>query len=139
MPPSALALETATDLAADLEEAQRQGAPLLIMIALDPCPFCHEVRTHYLEPMLRRVASGDAPKVVIREVRLDRDTPLLDFARKRTHHRAWARAQGAKVAPTLIAYSPSGARKGELVGAGMAGFYDAYLEKLLSDARSASR
>lgn len=126
------------NLSTDLQRAEELNVPLIVLVSIDPCPYCLEVRRNYLLPMIRREAARGKPSAMIREVRLDMNWRLTDDRGRETTHREWAAAQGVKVAPTVLAFSAHGTRVGEpLVGAGLAGFYDAYLERLVELARAA--
>lgn len=123
----------ARDFAADALHARARRIPILVLYSQADCHWCEQVRREHLRPLLA------APeKVLLRQVDLDQDRPLLDFDGKHTTHRAFARHHGAKVTPTLAVFGPDGRQPVEpLVGVRIPDYYGAYIERLIerADAR----
>ena len=72
--------------------------------------------------------------ITLREIALDEDAPLSDFAGRRTNHRRFAAGEGARVTPTLIVYGPDGARLAEpIVGFRLADFYAEYVNRAIEE------
>lgn len=73
-------------------------------------------------------------RVVLREIAIDEDAPLTDFAGRRTTHRRFAAGEGARLTPTLILYGPDGRRLAEpLVGYLTADFYAEYVNRTIEE------
>jgi thioredoxin-related protein len=123
----------AADLAADADGMKRQGQVMLVLYSQANCRWCERARSEYLIPLQRNPAWGG--RVVLRQIDLDSDAPLTDFAGRKTTHRAFARGERARVTPTLAIYGPAGTRRGEpIVGFRLADFYGEYIERALEEA-----
>jgi len=71
-----------------------------------------------------------ANRVLLRQIDLDSDAPLKDFAGHATTHRAYAKTQNARLTPTLMFYGPDGKQLAEpIVGFRLADFYGEYIER----------
>jgi thiol-disulfide isomerase/thioredoxin len=120
----------------DLREAAetaREGV-VLVLFSLPGCHYCDEVRAQHLVPLL----AEQRGRVAIVEVDLASRDALHDFSGVRVTQRDFARAQGARLAPTVMAFR-GGERIGEpIVGAKIPEFYGHYLAQLLDRARSPS-
>lgn len=126
-------IAAAHDLAADAMGMKAGRAVMLVLYSQADCAWCERARNEYLIPLQKDPAWR--PRVVLRQIDLDSDAPLVDFAGRKTTHRAFARAERARVTPTLVAYGPDGARLGEpIVGFRVADFYGTYIERLLEEA-----
>ncbi|MBL8521870.1 MAG: hypothetical protein JNK75_14535 [Betaproteobacteria bacterium] len=129
-------LPAATNLAADARIAAQQRLPLVVLVSLEGCGHCDTIRASHLLPLQRSKPAA----AVIRQVELTSTAPLIGFDGRRTTHAEFARAQGARVAPVVLFFDAKGGRAAEpLVGASIADFYGAYLDKGLADARAALR
>ena len=118
-------LPTAVDLRSDSEH----GKAVLVLFSLPGCGYCEVVRAQHLLPMHRE----HARRIAIREVDIASDAPLRDLTGARVSHRQFARTQGARIAPTVMAFGRGGERAGEpIVGAKIPEFYGHYLENLLA-------
>ena len=116
--------------AVDLQRDASEGA-VLVLFSLPGCSYCEAVRTQHLLPMQREQGG----RLAIREVDMASDALLRDFAGARVSQRQFARAQGARIAPTVMAFGRGGGRAGEpIVGAKIPEFYGHYLEELLAAA-----
>lgn len=128
MPPIA----PAQDLAADARDMRARGTVMLILFSRSGCHWCERARNEALLPLQNDPAS--ARRVVLREVALDADTSLVDFAGRRTTHRRFAAGERAHVTPTLVVYGPDGARLAEpIVGFRVADFYAEYVDRAIED------
>lgn len=135
-------LAPARDLQSAGRDAARGGQVVLLVYTLDDCPYCETAMSEYLIPLAASPAYR--PRVRVFEVKMDGEAPLTDFAGRRSTHRAFARAQGVQVAPTVHVFLPTGERAAEpVVGLTLIDFYGAYVDRAidaaLAKARSARR
>lgn len=130
------ALPLAQDLAADARDMARSGAVMLLLFSQADCPWCERARREYLVPL--RDDPAWRGRLVMRQIDIDSGAALTDFAGRRTSHRAFARSEGAKLAPTLGFYAADGRQRAEpIVGFRLADFYGAYIERALREALAA--
>jgi hypothetical protein len=126
-------LPRADNLAADAARMRAARLLLLVLYSQADCHWCEVVRRDHLLPLLERPEGG--ARLLLRQVDIDSDQPLVDFADNRTTHRAFARREGAKLTPTLAIYGPDGRRLAEpLVGVRIPDYYGAYIERLIEQA-----
>lgn len=109
-------------------EARNKRVPVLIAFMQQSCPYCAIARRDYLVPLQ---ADPDwRQRVLIREIDVDRTTPLRDFKGAPTTHKAFARSLGARRVPTLIFFDADGNRIGPpIVGLISEDFYRLYIEQ----------
>jgi thioredoxin-related protein len=122
----------AQDLAADARNMRARGTVMLVLFSQAGCHWCERARNEALLPLQNDPASHR--RVVLREVAIDNDTPLTDFAGRRTTHRRFAAGERAHVTPTLVVFGPDGARLAEpIVGFRLADFYAEYVNRAIDD------
>ena len=127
----------AADLAADARGMSGQGQVTLALYSRADCAWCERARNEYLIPLRNDPAWRS--RVVLRQIDIDSDAPLADFAGRKTTHRAFASGERARLAPTLMIYGPDGARLTEpIVGFRLADFYGVYIERALEEALAKS-
>lgn len=120
----------ATDLQADSKAAAQRKVPVLVLFSSPTCPYCERVKQDYLiamhkDPAYRR-------RVIIREVTVGADTPLVDFDGSRTTEGAFALAHKVYMVPTVQVFDARGNAAGEpIVGLLIADFYFGYLENAI--------
>lgn len=125
-------VEPARDLAADARVMRERRVPLMIFYSRDDCPWCEKARREYLLPLARNANSA----VLVRQVDMDRATPLIDFAGRATTMGAFAVSEKARMSPTLMFYGPDGRQLAEpIVGFRLADFYGAYIDRAIEEAR----
>lgn len=130
----AATLPHAQDLSRALAAARARHEPLVLMVSLDGCAYCHIVRDQYLAPMHRQ----QGLPVVQVDMRSRRQ--LKDVDGRTIVHDDFVRARRVTVAPTLLFLGPKGEELAErLVGGSIPDFYGAYLEQRLEQARSRLR
>ncbi|MBL8486728.1 MAG: hypothetical protein JNK22_06560 [Rhodocyclaceae bacterium] len=131
-PALAAGLPPARDLPAEAGEAADSGQPLVVMFSRRDCSWCEQVRRLHLAPLAREKA-GPVP---VRQVDIDRGTPLVDPQGRATTHRAYARGAGVRLVPTVFFLGPDGRQVAEpIVGAVGSDFYGAYLERGIEQGR----
>ena len=127
-----VSLAPARDLPAEVNQAQRAGHPLIVLVSLEGCPFCRQVRDAFLGPL------RDDRGYQVVQVDLRRRTPVRDFQGELTTHDALTNAWKISVAPTVLFLGSKGRElAGRLVGAYLPDFYGAYLEERIDTARKA--
>jgi len=100
----------------------------MILYSRADCAWCERTRREFLLPLANDPASAD--RVLVRQINLDSDARLIDFAGRATTHRLFATAQHARLAPTLMFYASDGRQVAEpVVGFLLADFYAAYIER----------
>lgn len=125
----------AADLAADGRASRERGAPIVVLFSLPGCPYCEIVRRSHLAPMLRD--PEQSARVIVREVVIDSDAPLLGFSGQRLTHEALARARGVRAAPVVAFWDGEGTPVAEpLRGMLLPDFYAAYLDAAIDSARA---
>jgi thioredoxin-related protein len=132
-------LPAASDLKQLGAESARLKAPIVILFSIPGCPYCHEVRRNYLAP---RLAGGDArvPQFLIREIDITSRERLIDFDGRSVTEAELAERYGVRMVPVVMALDSRGKAIGEpLVGLDRSGFYESYLQTLLSQAQTSMR
>ncbi|MDP1610754.1 MAG: hypothetical protein Q8M11_06825 [Sulfuritalea sp.] len=130
---AANALVEASDLAADARLAAAKGVPLVVLYSRDDCSWCEKLRREHLGPLAR----DPAMPAVVRELHMDRSTPLVDFAGRRTTSADFSRQVQAKFAPTVMFHGAKGEPLADaIVGFRLADFYAAYLDRALQESRA---
>ena len=122
----------ARDLAADAREMRARGTVMLVLYSQADCPWCERARREVLLPLQNDPASRG--RVVLREIALDDDAALTDFAARKTTHRQFSQSEGARFTPTLVVYGPDGNRLTEpIVGFRIADFYAEYVNRAVDE------
>lgn len=125
-------IEPARDLVSDARVMREKRVPLMVFYSRDDCTWCEKARREYLLPLARNANSA----VLIRQVDMDRATPLIDFAGRATTMGAFAVSEKARMSPTLMFYGPDGRQLAEpIVGFKLADFYGAYIDRAIEEAR----
>ena len=105
----------------------------IIMFGAEHCPFCLEMKDLYLEPMLTDANYTD--RVVIREVEIDDDSPMVDFEGAKTLQSVYARRFGVFLTPTLVFLDSKGREKAKkIVGLGDENYFSYYLDEAINKA-----
>jgi len=118
----------AGDLMQVAAEARSKRVPILIAFMQQSCPYCAIARRDYLLPL--QADPQWRHRVLIREVDVDRYTPLRDFTGAATTQRAFARIHEARRVPTLIFFDADGNRVGQpIIGLLSEDFYRLYIEQ----------
>lgn len=122
-------LPTATDLPQALAQALAQGQPLVVMVSLDNCPYCRQVRQSHLGPMSR------GGQVVV-QIDMQHKETLTDWDGQTRSHGDWVKNRRISVAPTVLFFGPDGREVADrLEGASLPDFYGAYLDQRMAQAR----
>lgn len=133
---AAAGLPEPTDLRSEAPRMAREGLPMVVLFSQSECHWCEEART-YLVPMAQGEGSA---KALFRQINLDSDAALADFAGHGTTQRAFARAEGVRFAPTVAVYGAGGEQLVEpIVGMRLADFYGQYVDQAIAAARQRMR
>lgn len=125
---SPASLPLAQDLAADAQRLREHRILLLVLYSQEGCPWCERARREFLLPLANNPAS--AGRVLLRQIDIDHDAPLTDFAGHATTHRAYAKTHNVRFTPTLMFFGPDGNQLAEpIVGFRLADFYGEYIER----------
>lgn len=117
-------LPSAIALADEIAAAVAQGRPLVVMVSLPGCPFCHVVRNSYLAPLAR---DGLASIV---QVDMGSAAKMRDAKGQSITQAQMIKNWGIRLAPTLLFMAQGGREVAErLVGGDSSGFYGAYLDE----------
>jgi len=126
-------LEAARDLAADGRLARESHLPILLFYSRADCPWCERARREHLQPLARE----NPPRAIVRQIDIDQDAALTDFAGKATTHRRFGQGIKARLTPTLAFVGPDGQTVADtIVGYKLADFYGAYIDRAIEDART---
>ncbi|MEK9952802.1 MAG: hypothetical protein VW687_11690 [Curvibacter sp.] len=129
----AATLPRALDLQHELATALARQQPLVLMVSLDACAYCHIVREHHLAPLQQQ----GLPVV---QVDMRSRRPLKGLDGRLIVHDDFVRARRVSVAPTVLFLGPQGEELAErLVGGSIPDFYGAYLDQRLEQARTRLR
>lgn len=124
---SAGGLVHATDFKADAKTASQRKVPVLVLFSSPSCAYCDRVKSDYLIPMHKDPAYRK--RVIIREVTVGADAPLVDFDGSATTEGAFALAHQVHMVPTVKVFDTRGNEASEpIVGLLIADFYFGYLE-----------
>jgi thioredoxin-related protein len=122
-------LPDAVALNKELAKALQAGKPLLVMVSLPGCPFCHVARTNFLGPLL---AQGQP----IVQLDMKDARPVHDLAGQLTTPDQLIRQWAARIAPTVLFFGRGGQEVApRLEGAVVPDYYGAYLDERLEQAR----
>jgi hypothetical protein len=122
-------LPSATDLPQALAQALAQGQPLVVMVSLDNCPYCRQVRQSHLGPLWR------GGQVVV-QIDMQHKETLIDWDGQTRSHGDWVKNRRISVAPTVLFFGPNGREVAQrLEGASLPDFYGAYLDQRLEQSR----
>jgi thioredoxin-related protein len=126
-------LTMASDLARDVRDAATSGRALVVLYSSPGCPWCARVRREYLAPMQRNPEF--AARMIVREISLGSDAPLIDPRGVMTTHRDFARSENVRMTPTTAFMGAQGkAAAPPIVGFPGGDFYGAYFEEKLQAA-----
>jgi thioredoxin-related protein len=132
---SSVRLAPALDLAADARAAAASGRALVLLYATADCPWCRRVRQEFLIPMQR--SPVDAKRVLVREIDIESNRPLVGVDDEPTTHARFATARGLRFVPVVTFHGADGVETAErLVGFRTADWYGAYLDRRIDTARS---
>lgn len=127
-------LSGAVDLVSDGAAMRAAKVPMVVLYSQAGCSYCDEART-YIVPMANEPAN--AKRALFRQIDIDSDAALTDFAGQSTTHRRLAGQLGARVTPTVSVLDADGRTLVEpIVGMRLADFYGQYLDNAIDDARA---
>jgi thioredoxin-related protein len=128
--PSAYALTSVEDFAADARLMRERRIPMLLLFSADGCSWCEHARQMVLDPMA--ADPGNANRVLIRQVNIDHRTRVADFSGKPTTHLDFAALHKARLTPTLMVLDADGREIAEaIVGVRLLDFYGTYVDRAI--------
>ena len=123
-------LQPADDLAQVAAEARAKRVPVMVAFMQETCPYCAVARRDHLLPL--QADPQWRNRVLIREIDVDRSTPMRDFSGASTTHRAFARQHKVRRVPTLIVFDADGkAAAPPITGLLREEFYQLYIEQAI--------
>jgi thiol-disulfide isomerase/thioredoxin len=123
------------DLGALATTVARTRVPVIVLFSTPGCPFCREVRQNYLAPRLAEQQQRSRPEYLLREVDITSRRPIGSIDGRPLTEAQFADRYGVGLVPVLIAFDAQWRPLGEpLVGLDRSGFYEAYLDRLISGA-----
>jgi ribosome modulation factor len=124
------ALPASRSLPQELALALGKQHPLIVMVSLEGCPYCHAARRSYLLPMWRE-------GVPLVQVDMRSQALTQDFKGQRVTHDQLVQQWRVSIAPTLLFLGPQGREVAERMEGGyLPDFYGAYLDARIQKARS---
>ena len=99
-------IKQGSDLTVDAKEARENKVPVLILFAMEHCPFCMVVEEEFLKPMLRNAEYGK--KVIIRKIKIDSTTGLRDFSGKQRDAGEFSEDYNVSLVPTVVLLDADG-------------------------------
>jgi hypothetical protein len=124
------ALPASRSLPQELAVALAKNQPLIVMVSLAGCPYCHAARRSYLLPMWRE-------GVPLVQVDMRSQAVTVDFNGQRVTHDQLVQQWRISITPTLLFFGPQGHEAAErMEGAYLPDFYGSYLEARIQKARA---
>lgn len=124
------------DLRALGAESARTGAPVIVLFSTPGCPYCREVRQSYLVPRAAEQRQRPIPQYIVREVDITSRRAIGALDGSVLTEAQFADRHGVRMVPAVMAFDAHWRPLGEpLVGLDRAGFYESYLERLVTDAQ----
>ena len=125
---------------ADLRETAglivRYKAPLLVLFSTPGCPYCREVRTHYLAPRVVEQTREASPLLLLHETDITSTQVIIDLSGAPITESAFAARFNVRAVPVVALFDQRLHLLGEpLVGLDRSGFYEAYLSTAIEAAR----
>lgn len=109
---------------------------MLILFSTPGCPFCREVRRNYLAPRVAEQARNSVPELLLREVDITSQRPVIDLAGARISEAALSARFNVHVVPVIALFDHTLTPLAEpLVGLDRSGFYEGYLASAIDTAR----
>jgi thiol-disulfide isomerase/thioredoxin len=132
-------LPAVDDVQALAAQSARAGIPIIVLFTTPGCPFCQEARQNYLAPRLAEQQRRSKPEYLLREVDITSRRPVGTIDGRVLTEAQLADRYGIHFAPVLMAFDSRWRPLGEpLVGLDRAGFYESYVERLISAARQSN-
>jgi len=121
------------DFRDDASTAAKRGEAILLAVTRKGCSYCAQLRREILSPMVR---GGEyAGRVLIREMMMEPDQRITDFAGNPTTTAAMAAHWGVEITPTVLLLSSSGELlRAPIVGINNVEMYGFYLDEAIAEA-----
>lgn len=102
----------------------------VVLFSQPGCAFCAEERQHYLQPLAREARK----ELTVLEVELDAAKQMRDWHGQLVTQGDFARASGARFAPTVMFFDASGRPVAEPIVGLSRDFFGVYLEQRIATA-----
>ena len=114
------------------KEAAGRKVPILLVFTSPECHYCERVKGEFLGPMVDDPAYRG--KVIIRQVEVGANLPLIGFDGKKTTHGAYAASQKIFMVPTVKVVDGQGKELSKpIVGLLTPDFYFGYIESAIDE------
>jgi hypothetical protein len=113
-----------------LNESAATGRPAIVLVSVEGCGFCKQVRRDHLRHLAR---APESSRVMISELDISDRQPFTEGSSPAE----LAASLGIRLAPTVAFFGPEGELAERLVGYNSADFYGAYLEDRIATASAA--
>lgn len=124
-----------TDATLPDELGRKPGVLTVVLFSQEGCAFCRIERENYLRPL----AATRPANLVIAEVELGKDRPLLDWQGTRRSHADFAKSHGVRFAPTVMFFDPQGRELAPAIVGLSNDFFGAYLDARIASAQAVLR
>ncbi|MEP6608688.1 MAG: thioredoxin fold domain-containing protein [Burkholderiaceae bacterium] len=115
-------------------------APWLVLFSTPGCPYCKEVRRNYLTPRMLEQARSANPDLLLGEIDITSQRPIIDLAGRQVTQAAFATGFGVRAVPVVTLLDQAMRLLAEpLVGLDRSGFYEGYLVAAIEGARKRMR
>ena len=131
-------LRMANDLHGLGRESDLRKIPVVLFFSSVHCEYCDLVRDEFLNHLSTDPVFMN--KLLLREVRMDSNRPLLDFSRQSITHATFTEQRAIELVPTIQFTDGVGDILVEdIVGMTTLGFYGAYLEQAIEQSLNTLR
>ena len=122
-----------SDLQTEALTMRANRIPMLLLISQEHCPFCVQIKSEILNPMIR---SGDYDeRVMIREIFIDLGTTVTNFSGEERKSVEFAHNYGVDLTPTLLILDSRGRELSKrLIGLNTPEMFSYYVDRALEDA-----
>jgi thioredoxin-related protein len=114
-------------------EAAANGQTVLLAVTREGCAYCAVLRREVLSPMI--LGGEYAARVLIREMMMEPDTAIVDFAGENTTTAQLAARYGVSITPTVLLLDASGKLLASpITGINNVDMYGYYLDQAIAEA-----
>ena len=127
-------MPAAENLHQDGVQVAQTGQPIVLLASAADCPYCEALKDNVFVGMERD------ERIILRELRIDLPSSLVDFDGNATDHQSFARAHDLWFTPTVMFLDAKGHPLADpLIGVANVDFYLHYLEKAIERSRDLLR
>ncbi len=130
---AAAEIPAARALDADGRRADAERLPVVLLYSATWCAWCTAVKDEFFQHMVDDPAYRE--RIILREVTIDSQIPLVDFAGSSGTHQDFATAGGVRLVPTVRFVDGGGQQlAAEMVGVTTLDYYGWYLDRRIEQA-----